>query len=443
MKKKILFLIASMMVFVGGVKAEELTEFNVNAVKQDNPTANSRIISKLDDENEYSIYNCDNLYTTCTIEYKDAKYENVKMNWTVPDENIKAKLDEFVEANFKERKVFVLDDLGVLYASKHTGYEEKFFQEAFQSVFDGQIFDGEVLIRGGATSGVKSSTSDTNLFISYNGVIYLELEKMVSFDDINVIYVPDDTEDTSEAFLAAAKERYKKYANEELDLIPKGIKEEVLEYMDFSEFGDESKMSDYLYGYEEGGFQYFIIMKDSSKISEPVFRVGKDDKTNVTLSSSSAEVPADVKLEVTKLAEDSEEYKNINAVLKANNAVMFDLKAYSETEEKYITKLNNGKFIVSIPVPENLQGKDLAVYYVGDNNAIETYDVVVNNNMATFETSHFSVYTLAEAMAVQTGVPSEQNPNTLDSMPKNLAVLVSSLALLSIGLFALLKNARD
>ena len=54
---------------------------------------------------------------------------------------------------------------------------------------------------------------------------------------------------------------------------------------------------------------------------------------------------------------------------------MFDLNLYSDSLGKYITKLDDGKFEVRIPVPDNFKGKNLTVYYVDENGILHMHGV--------------------------------------------------------------------
>ena len=76
--------------------------------------------------------------------------------------------------------------------------------------------------------------------------------------------------------------------------------------------------------------------------------------------------------------------------------MIYDLKLYSETLQKYITKLDNGKFKVRIPIKKELQNQKLKAYYITDEKEIEEYNVLIENGYAVFETDHFSTYTIAK-----------------------------------------------
>ena len=122
------------------------------------------------------------------------------------------------------------------------------------------------------------------------------------------------------------------------------------------------------------------------------------------------------------LNKDGEEYLNIKNILKQNNLYSIDLSLYSNVKNTNITKLDNGIFEVTMPVPSELEGKVLAVYYVNEEGKLEEHDAIVKDGYATFTTNHFSVYTLAEKA---TNVVN--NPQTGDDLIFYLIFGISSL----------------
>lgn len=148
-----------------------------------------------------------------------------------------------------------------------------------------------------------------------------------------------------------------------------------------------------------GEFIYnFIVIKDSSKMITPTVKTS-DVQTDVTISTTSATLPLDTTISVNKLTS-GQEYEKIIKVLNVDNSETFDLTLYSDSLDKSITKLDNGKFEVKIPISKSFEGKTLAVYYVDDKENITEHEVTVNGGYAVFTTDHFSIYTLAEKKAV-------------------------------------------
>ena len=162
----------------------------------------------------------------------------------------------------------------------------------------------------------------------------------------------------------------------------------------------QSAAGDYWFNMEIGGITYmFVIVVDSDGMVEPEYK-SSDVATDVTVESNDSSIPLDTRINVNKLTSGSVYEKIINT-LKVKDNLTFDIKLFSNSLDKYISKLANGKFQVKIPVDEQFIGKSLMVYYVDDNKQIQKYDVTVKDGYAVFETNHFSIYTLAEKTDIQ------------------------------------------
>jgi len=141
----------------------------------------------------------------------------------------------------------------------------------------------------------------------------------------------------------------------------------------------------------------FIVIKDSKKMVTPTVKTS-DVKTDVTISTLNPSLPLDTTISVNRLTS-GEEYEKIIKILGVNNSETFDLTLYSGSLDKNITKLDNGKFEVKIPISKDFEGKTLVVYYVDDKENVTEYEVTVKDGYAIFTTDHFSIYTLAEKKA--------------------------------------------
>ena len=110
-----------------------------------------------------------------------------------------------------------------------------------------------------------------------------------------------------------------------------------------------------------------------------------------------------------------------------------------QEKNDYISKLDNGSFEVSIPVPETLKNKKLSAYYIQDNGTIEEYPAEIKNGNVVFTTTHFSIYTIAESGKGKT-VIDEKNPATFDGITNYIFIGVISLVGLCIGVISLKKE---
>jgi len=142
--------------------------------------------------------------------------------------------------------------------------------------------------------------------------------------------------------------------------------------------------------------EHFVFEKNTKKINEIEFKT-KDLESDVEINSSSGKIPLDTLIEVDIIGKNHKEFKEILEILKKEDGMIYDLKLYSETLQKYITKLDNGKFKVRIPIKKELQNQKLKAYYITDEKEIEEYNVLIENGYAVFETDHFSTYTIAKA----------------------------------------------
>ena len=163
-----------------------------------------------------------------------------------------------------------------------------------------------------------------------------------------------------------------------------------------------------------------IVRRDSGKMVTPVYK-SVDMATNVSVNTTDSSVPLDTVMKVDELKSGTV-YEDIIKTLDVEDNVTYDIKLQSESLDKHITKLNNGKFEVKIPVPEALKGQNLSVYYVDENKKITEHKTTkTDDGYAVFETDHFSIYTLA----AKGDSPYTQSPATSDS-PISVAAALAS-----------------
>lgn len=220
--------------------------------------------------------------------------------------------------------------------------------------------------------------------------------------------------------------------------------------MNCYEFLDGIKGAElYILVMEDGLNVPFAVVKDSSKVNDNINYITNDAKTDITISSSSSNLPLDTHIKAAKLTSGTE-YDKIMKVLGVSNSETYDLTLYSNSTNENITKLENGKFSVEIPVSKELEGKELIVYHVTSDGKVEEHEVTIKDDYATFETDHFSIYTLAEKKDGTENTPTEtpsttpsdpaiSNPPTGDNAELELYVitLIISLAGLASGIVCL------
>jgi len=154
----------------------------------------------------------------------------------------------------------------------------------------------------------------------------------------------------------------------------------------------------------------------------------KDLDSDVEINTTFGLIPLDTLIEVEIIGKNHKEYQRILDAIKKDNADIYDLKLFSESKDKYVVQLPNGKFKVRIPLKEEYENKDLKVYYVGTSGEPEVFNVVVENDYAVFETNHFSTYTLA--------IDEIPNPPTYDGISNfQILGLISLMGLLTSSIY--------
>ena len=248
------------------------------------------------------------------------------------------------------------------------------------------------------------------LNLLYDNIIYSTV-KIAGVKQNNVLYVPDETKDTTEAYINAALERIKKYipkAEVKIEYAGQIDKTEEYGVLDLEEIVDVSKTLDEYYKVTIGEEEYYyFIAKDSSKMRKPMMNT-VDVDTDISIKTEASEVPLDSKINTIVIDAKSDEYKEFLKKVNINNGLVVDLKLFSDSINKNISKLEDGVFKVYIPLNDELRKLDLIAYYVKDNGEIEKHDVKIEGDYLVFETDHFSTYVI--------GGNKLENPATLDNV---------------------------
>lgn len=162
----------------------------------------------------------------------------------------------------------------------------------------------------------------------------------------------------------------------------------------------QSAAGDYWFNMEIGEESHmFIVVADSDGMVNPKYK-SSDVATDVTVESTDSSVPLDTRISVNELKTGSK-YEEIVRFLNVEDNQTYDINLFSNSLDKYITKLVDGKFIVNIPVSTEFKDKNLIAYYVDENKEIHQYEVTVKDGYASFATDHFSIYTLAEKKGIE------------------------------------------
>lgn len=284
------------------------------------------------------------------------------------------------------------------------------------------------------------SSKGGQAIVYYDGVAIDTTEIGLTIN--HVLYVPSTTKDTDEARIAAALKRIKDYLSS-----TDGITIEVggalsstgnQDYA-WNKYGfvDEATSGSNYYNVTINGktYKFAICKKDTSELENPEY-LASDLLSSISIKSNSTELPLDTAITVKAVTSD-----NIEKVLGTNVYAAYDISLYSNAKKVDITKLENGKFIVSIPVPEILKDKQITVYYINSNGEKEEHLATLKDGIASFETNHFSTYVLAEKTLEEDDEnledkeeiledEKEENPKTFDNI--NTTILIGAISFLII-----------
>lgn len=376
----------------------------------------------------YSIYgNCYEkdkcfVFITDTKDYSKHKEYSAKFEFVIPNMLIKNRIDSYAKS-FKyeemhpEKYLFTMEDLETInykYALPNFGDIDGLNAIInYSSEFQNKIGYTNIGIKLDTRAGWDDKFSSGCfgfLNLLYDNIIYSTV-KIAGVKQNNVLYVPDETKDTTEAYINAALERIKKYipkAEVKIEYAGQIDKTEEYGVLDLEEIVDVSKTLDEYYKVTIGEEEYYyFIAKDSSKMRKPMMNT-VDVDTDISIKTEASEVPLDSKINTIVIDAKSDEYKEFLKKVNINNGLVVDLKLFSDSINKNISKLEDGVFKVYIPLNDELRKLDLIAYYVKDNGEIEKHDVKIEGDYLVFETDHFSTYVI--------GGNKLENPATLDNV---------------------------
>lgn len=402
-------------------------------------------INDLIDTSKYIGYGyCDeNNECIVSIQSNDGIFESHKVKITIkePSKEIQNIVNDTIK-NMKKldlnqnpfdlRQGYILDDLYLInyFNSIRDINDWNYYVSSKPLKFSKELID---LTNGRNVSfGIDLRAGDTTdlwdfafgkAIVYYDGIAYSTVDAAIT--QIHTLYISNNTENTKEAYIKAVQSRIDSYfGKNDIKVTYGGLLNDLDEYN--KEYGliDYSKTDGNYYNIKIGKKTYsFVIIKiEEDKLENPTY-IGSDIMSNVSISSKEAEIPLDTTLSVKKVQDE-----RIQKAVNTNNYLAYDIKLFSNTKGTSITKLSNGKFKVSIPVSDELNGKELTTYYINDNNELIEYKTTVENGYATFETDHFSIYILVEKQNNTNNDPIIENPNTYDDI-----MMWITLGLISIG----------
>lgn len=244
-----------------------------------------------------------------------------------------------------------------------------------------------------------------------------------------ILYIPTETEDTKEAYIAAAQKRINEYLGNSKDVVITygGLLSSLPSDAEDTLNPVTSDGNYYNVKVKDKTYKFYIVKGDETKLAFPTYN-GRDSENNIAIFSKDARVPLDTDITATKL-----NLASLKDKIKTLNYVSYNIELYSAAQAAKIEKLANGLFEVSIPIPNELNGKNLIIYYETTSGKLEQHEVTVKDGNAIFTTNHFSTYTLAE------NTNSIINPDTSDGIITWLCLGLISLS----GLVVLIKRKQS
>lgn len=353
-----------------------------------------------EDENPFNPEN-----VTLGVMYNNTplKSINVKAVYNEPEKEVKDKvgsiLDKIaektgeshkVETGFRLEDLYLINYLNVAKDGLNSSLALNFSKDLIALTNGGNItykFDSRL---GDSTPTGLWNYTGGRVIVYYDGMGVGTTEIGLTLN--NVLYIPSDTAENQK--IDAALARIKDYLGtiEGITITKGGTLESLnadgLTWNDYG-FIDENTCGSNYYNVTIKGetYKFAICKKDSDKLETPKY-VGTDVISKISVTSDDKTIPLDTAVSVKEVETDA---------LGTDAYAAYDITLYSNAKEAKVTKLKNGKFIVSIPVPEKLKNiENLTVYYIDSKGNKEDYNATIKDGIATFETSHFSTYAIAE-----------------------------------------------
>lgn len=381
----------------------------------------------------------------------------IDVEYKKPDAETQKLVNEKLEA-MKDKegkyKIYTLDDLYLVNYLASKTFEEIDFDTAinFSKEFIEDVGAGKF------SFGIDARLGDGDWFFSfagghtivlYDGRVYGTTEGGVCIK--NVIYIPKDTADNSDAYIKAALKRITDYLGKDTKVsieVAGNLEADlgddinhVKEQIDLSGAGD----SYYTVTIGENSYEFVIAKSDKVENFETPAYKGDDLFSKIRIKTNDKSVPLDTTITVKEIKNDT-----IQKALGTEAYTAYDISLYSNSLGSNITKLTDGEFTVSIPIPDGFDKENLTVYYVADDGKTEEHELIdVADGFATFETNHFSTYALTEGKSDGTKAPEApetdemKSPNTGNT--DNITVWLLLMMSLSLGFVsvAMLKKSKQ
>lgn len=291
------------------------------------------------------------------------------------------------------------------------GLAEKQF-ETISKYYTDLVNDNSIVVKATAGAGGSEGTtmwtweSGTHIGIFKDGILY-DTRVMGQEAIVPVIRVPSNIQENQLKNFVIT-EINKKFVDEKND--ENYIAFDIKEGAKIDNVDVKNGYTVYLKVESSGYTVEDVVIVNREK---PVSITDVDKETNIKLETTTAVVPEDTTLEIERITE-GENYNTVIATLgnKVNKFTLYDITLKSNG----VKIQPSGKVKISIPVPEGFNKEKLVVYRINEDGTKVKYDIKVETiegkDYATFETDHFSLYTLAMEEASNGSKELDETPKT-------------------------------
>lgn len=313
--------------------------------------------------------------------------------------------ERFKKPSKKASNIFIADDMEFVNMFRYNvigddHYETISFNEALKTSDPNISYR---FVPHGGAGGKYFGSNAGNLLIYYDGVAY-KLYEDICQRTLNIIYIPSNTANTIDAYIEAAEKRIEEYFGEnsgiKIRYNGKYDERQLLEYnyYTYSDLGiSESKLIKEEFVISYGSNEtYLLLSKDSNKIKKSTF-AASDIINNVKITSDTATYPTNTIVNSEIYDSNTNKYKDTMDELNFEDGYVVDMSLYSNKVGE-IDDYNDDTFKVKIPLKDfKYGGLDLYAHFIKEDGTVEKYKVTVDyNGFATFETTHFSTYIIAD-----------------------------------------------
>lgn len=246
-------------------------------------------------------------------------------------------------------------------------------------------FDVSLLMTGGDYFENVYNVAIGELYLLYDGVYYDYLSTGIAIE--NIIYIPDTTLDTQEAYIDAITNRLNSYmpgVDFKVSYGGRFTEEEAIYHNYFAG-------KDY-YNIEINGVSYQFVAetKPANELIDPVYS-GKDTNTGISIESPSSDIPLNSKVEINVIEENTEEHNNISNKLESSDFYAFDLTLNSNGN-----LINEISGVATITVPLTESDSKYFVYHINNDENLEVLESELDSNGSlSFKTNLFDTYIIS------------------------------------------------